>query len=177
MAASPTLAAGDLTPNAFTDLCGTLTWPDEALLQAFTVAEARFDFYQDDAAFLHQTDQGRIFAPAAELRWRRMGDLMRVVYLGAAPAPAGLVPHPAALEGLTPARRTLLLWGVRTDQEPEWLEQQVPHRFTYPLSTAARSRSRVGLVVEDWCDAAGIPRFSRYHHLSEEKGESHHAAE
>ena len=156
-----TLAAGDLPLNAFLHLCETAVWPEVPLLLAFTAAEARFAPYRYDAGFLSQTDQGRIFGPSGELRWRQLATGLRVVYLGLSGVPEGLVSYCEHLQHLRRAKRRLLLWGVRTDLENEWLEQQIPHRLVYPLDTAVQRRGRVALVVEDWCDTAGIPRFSR----------------
>lgn len=165
------LCCADLPPGEFLQLVQNNPWPDDALLMASTAAEARFTRYKFDPEFFAQCDQGRIFSAAGEFRWRSLGRLLRLVYLGDAPVPETLADYSSELDGLVQSRRQFLLWGVRTDTKPQWLEQQVPHLFDYPVDTAQYSRGRAALIVEDWEDTAGIPRFSRYHSITEVKGE------
>lgn len=164
------LCSGDLSPQEFVKLVQDHAWPTDSILMAFSPAEARLQqFTSPDGSFLSRTDQGRIFSPEGELRWRRLSDEMRTVYLGDSP-PGGLPDCSAELDGLAPAIRQLLLWGVRTETDNEWLEQQVPHRFVYPVESARFARGRVALKVEDWKDSARISRFSRYHSIVEVEG-------
>lgn len=164
------LYSGDLLPNDFLQVIEQYSWPDRALMMGFTPVEARFERFVFDGAFLSQTEEGRIFCPTGELRWRHVQQMIRAVYLGKPPGPENLSDFSRELDGLSPSRSQFLLWGERTDTQNEWLEQQVPHRFSYPIDTAAFPRGRVALVVEDWRDRAGIPRFSRYHSIIEVKG-------
>lgn len=164
------LCAADLTSADFLSIIESHAWPEDALLMAFTPTMSRFERLVFDRAFLSQTEEGRVFWPAGELKWRRIQELLRVVYLGAPPAPPPLTDFSEELKGLSPCLRQYLLWGVRTDTRNEWLEQQVPHRFSYPIETAKFSRGRAAIVVEDWTDKAGIPRFSRYHSIIEVTG-------
>lgn len=164
------LYSGDLPPNDFLRLLESHPWAQDALLMTFTAIEARFSRFAFDSTFLSQTEQGRIFCPLGELRWRRVEQYFRVVYLGEPPVPENLSDASHELEGLSQDRRQFLLWGERTDTANEWLEQQVPQRFSYPIETAEFSRGRVALIVEDWADRGGIPRFSRYHSVVEVKG-------
>jgi hypothetical protein len=76
---------------------------------------------------------------------------------------------------LKPELETVILWGVRTDLKDEWIEQQVPHRFVYPIRSKVFSRGRVVLVIEKWLDANGIPQFNRYFDLEEIAGGNHAA--
>lgn len=164
------LCSGDLSPQDFARLAQGHAWPKGSILMAFSPAEVRLQRFTDpDEKFMSQTDQGRIFSPEGELRWRRMDDAMRTVYLGDSP-PGGLPDCSSELDGLAPTIRQLLLWGVRTETGNEWLEQQVPHRFAYPVESAGFPRGRVALKVEDWKDTARIPRFSRYHSIVEVEG-------
>lgn len=164
------LYAADLEPDEFLSLVERHSWPDGAILMAFTVREARLSSFVYDASLLAETEEGRVFSPDGELKWRRIDQKFRVVYLGAHPGPAGLEDCSLELQGLTSDQRQYFLWGVRTDTQNEWLEQQVPQRFSYPISTGQFGRGRVALVVEEWNDAAGIPRFCRFHSLIEVKG-------
>jgi hypothetical protein len=164
------LCTGDLPTNDFLTLVETHPWPKDVLLIVFTPAEACFDRYAFDKKFLAQTDQGRIFSATGELQWRRLDQVMRVVYLGDPPAPENLSDCSSALNGLLPSRRQFLLWGERTETKHEWLEQQVPHRFSYPIDATRFPRGRAALVMEEWADSAGIPRFSRYHSIIEVRG-------
>jgi hypothetical protein len=139
---------------------------------AFSASNARFDFFRFDEAFLNKTEQGRIFSPKGELKWRLVEGGMRVVYLGESPPP-GLVNYSDRLDGLHTEQGHLILWGVRTDTKDEWVELQVPHRFVYPLTSKTFSRGRIILVVENWLDSSQIPQFSRYHSIKEIEGGSH----
>jgi hypothetical protein len=165
------LRTGDVSPAEFGEFIGNVIWPAPPLLMAFSPARAFLDRFTP--ALLEEmgnTEQGRIFSPAGELRWREIGQTFRVVYLGEAPGPESLTDCSAELNGLAPGTRELLLWGERTNTEDEWLEQRVPHRFAFPIEKKEFSRGRAAVVVEDWVDAAGLPRFSRYRELIEVKG-------
>lgn len=143
------------------------------LLLAFSPAQVLFKVMDLDQAFLETTDQGRIFSPEGELKWRRVEDRMRVVYLGDEPPPEGLEDRSAELAGLNKHAGELILWGERSNKENEWIEQQVPHRFNYPISTSQYPRGRAAIVIENWVDAFGFEKFSRYHSFKEIQGENH----
>lgn len=164
------LCSGDLSPGRFLDLIKTHSWPEASILMAFTPAEARLMRFVNDESFLSATEQGRIFSSEGELRWRSLGRSFRLVYLGNPPIPDDLTDFSSELETLSPVSQRFLLWGERTDIQNEWLEQQVPHRFNYPIDSAQFPRGRAALVVEQWVDAAKIPQFSRYHSIVEVKG-------
>ena len=164
------LCSGDLPVDIFLSTITSYPWPKEAVVVAFTPSEARLDRFTYDERFYTATEQGRIFFPGGELHWRRMGAAIRTVYLGESPPPANLEDLSNALNGLTPSQRQLLIWGERSDTDAVWLEQQVPHRFSYPINSAEFPRGRAALVIEDWSDDTGIPRFSRYHGIIEVKG-------
>ncbi|MBW1987361.1 MAG: hypothetical protein JRI50_09100 [Deltaproteobacteria bacterium] len=167
------LYARDLDPEEFLKVVEETTWPKDSILMAFSPAQARFSWFRYDATFLRSSDQGRIFSPAGELKWRRLDDKFRVIYLGETIPSLGLADHSALLKDLQPEQGELILWGVRTDRQDEWIEQQVPQRFVYPVSGEKISRGRVELVVENWLDSHGLPQFSRYHSLKECQGERH----
>lgn len=164
------LFANDLSTEDFLSLTQKHIWPQDALLMAFSPARFAFEPFVCDESFLSGTDQGRIFSPQGELRWRRCGDKMRVVWLGDAEAPEGLSNHSDKLENLQQEKKEIILWGIRTDLEFEWIEQQVPHRFAYPIKNGEFSRGRVALVTETWTDESGIPVFARYCRLTEIQG-------
>ena len=158
----PYLCAKDLDTAQFVELTKNLSVSDDALLMAFSPAIARFVFYRFDPDFFTETEHGRIFSPEWELKWRRIDGRIRTVYLGNADPPDGLDDHSSELAGLEHDTGQIVLWGRRTDLEPEWVEQQVPKRFAYPISTETFSRGRVVLLVEQWKDSAGGIRFGRY---------------
>lgn len=166
----PFLHARDLTTEDFLSLVQNFSWPDDALLMAFSPVRAYFDLFRFDESLLYATDQGRVFSPEGELRWRHLASQKRVVYLGHKAPPAGLVDYSWEMEKLTSQKSELILWGIRTEMEDEWIEQQVPHRFAYPVSGKNFPRGRVALVVADWLDSSGLARFSRYHSLKEMPG-------
>lgn len=171
----PHLLSEDLDIDSFLDLLEKHSWPEDALIMAFTPAESRFGRFAFDAPFIIRTEQGRIFSPAGELRWRPIEGKIRTVYLGTEPPSSILTDFSWELEEFTPRQRELLLWGERTDSLPVWLEQSAPHRFNYPIYTANHPRGRVALVIEEWIDHAGIPQFARYHGIKEIQGGNHAA--
>lgn len=170
------LTTKDMTIDQFIDALGAANLPPAALQIAFGPGVQRFCEYAYDRAFLAATEQGRIFSPRGELRWRSVGASMRVVYLGEAPSPIDGEDHSAALSALTSRVDRLILWGVRTDLKNEWIEQQVPHRFAYPIDSAVHSRGRVALIVQNWVGRSETVQFSRYHSIEEMPGRRSHAS-
>lgn len=162
------LLSQDLSTESFVEVINEVPWPEGSLLLAFTPAEAHLKTFAFNAEFLKATDQGRIFGPFGECRWRLIQGKRRVVYLGEPFSSLHLEDHSYNLENLTAHHdEELILWGVRNDLKDEWLEQQVPQRFRYPLTGPVVSRGRVVLKIEHWRDANGLPHFSRYHSLKE----------
>jgi hypothetical protein len=127
-------------------------------MMAFSPAESFFEKFKLDESFLKTTDQGRIFWVSGELKWRRVDGQMRVVYLGKDSPPEGLDDFSDDTDELVRRLDELILWGVRSDTKPEWIEQQVPQRFNYPVSGNQYSRGRVAVVVENWLDSSKIIR-------------------
>lgn len=165
------LLAGDLDSQALMQFLGGQAWPKETLCMVFAEDAFRFEPFQGPADFLLRTEQGRVFCTWGECRWRRLGARMRTVYLGAACNVEKMEDMSEKLQGLTRVEYCLFFWGVRTDLDQEWIEQQVPHRFTFPIATGQYPWGRVRLVLEEWRDGGGMPHFSRFHHLEETKGE------
>lgn len=157
------------SPEEFSSILQHSEWPEDSLLMAFSINRFWFEPYKDQSGYLVQTEQGRIFSPRGELKWRYVNQGYRMVYLGEG-GPEPMEDLSYELEGLTASTRTFFLWGVRTDFENEWIEQQVPHRFEYPVYTAEYSRGRVKLQVQEWKNRAGVPCFARYHSLQEVEG-------
>lgn len=170
------LATKDMVLEQFVSALELANIPSGALQIAFGPGVQRFCEYAYDRAFLAATEQGRIFSPRGELRWRRVGTSVRVVYLGEAPSPIDAEDHSAALSALNSRLDRLILWGVRTDLKNEWIEQQVPHRFVYPIDSAVHSRGRLALVVQNWVGRNETVQFSRYHSIEEMPGRKSHAS-
>ncbi len=141
------------------------------ILLAFSPARALFEILNTDESFFKNTDQGRVFSPEGELKWRRIRDKMRVVFLGDVAPPEGLEDRSSELSDLKKVVSELILWGERTDTKKEWIEQQVPHRFQYPVFTTRYNRGRAAIIIENWNDVFGFPQVSRYHSLKEMPGE------
>ena len=141
------------------------------ILLAFSPARALFEILNTDESFFKNTDQGRIFSPEGELKWRRIRDKMRVVFLGDVAPPEGLEDRSSELSDLKKVVSELILWGERTDTKKEWIEQQVPHRFQYPVFTTRYNRGKAAIIIENWNDVFGFPQVSRYHSLKEMPGE------
>lgn len=171
----PQLYCGDLSPGQLVEFVSLAKWPEDALLLAFTPATWTFEQRPAEGKILPDTVEGRIFSPEGEFRWRRIDDHYRAIYLGHGPPPPLLEDSSAHLAGLQRVEEQFLLWGERSDLENEWLEQQIPQRFAYPLEGKDFPRGRVTLIVEHWMDEGGSARFSRYHSIKEVSGECHAA--
>ncbi len=172
----PYLQTKDLPVDDFIDLIKRFSPPADAWLMAFSPASAVFEFFSMDEPFLRETDQGRIFSGDGELKWRRIGDHYRVVYLGEGAPPDGLDDQSPELDNLQPGENHMeyFLWGNRTYRKGkwlnEWIEQQAPHRFQYPVTNKEEERGRVKIVVENWLDNSNMPVFSRYRGVIEASG-------
>lgn len=168
------LYAQDLAVEDFLDTVRTAAWPADSLLLAFSPAQARFEPFRFDRDFLRTSEQGRIFGPTGEFKWRRLDGRFRVVYLGEDLPSLQLEEHPQMLAGLEQdLSQQLILWGKRTNLANEWIEQQVPQRFAYHITGQEFPKGRVALVIERWLDDLEMPKFSRYHSLIEIPGEDH----
>ncbi|GIW83325.1 MAG: hypothetical protein KatS3mg105_5132 [Gemmatales bacterium] len=119
----------------------------------------------DAKPIVSRSTAGRIFAPSAELRWRRFptgGDATyRCVFLGSVDwVGSRLNDASNELSNLKPDRDRYLVWGQQSERTPgEWIELRIPHRFRYPIDG---NPSRVVLEVEYWKDPARRPQFIRY---------------
>ncbi|MDM8537376.1 CRISPR-associated protein Csx19 [Desulfobacterales bacterium HSG17] len=166
----PFLFAKDISTQEFISFVNNGQWPETSLLMAFSPDSFKFETLDSDKIIPADTEEGRIFWPEGELKWRKMEQGMRVVYLGDNTPPLGLDNYSSEMDGLNREKGKFFLWGIRTDTDDEWIEQQVPHRFVYPVSEKEFSRGRVKLIVEKWVDNSGFARFSRYHSLEECEG-------
>ncbi len=120
---------------------------------------------------IEHTTNGRIFSPAAELKWRFLPALepncYRVVYLGSGFNPAfapDLQNHSALLLNMTQEKKSYPLWGHSTHHTPdEWVELRIPHRLKYPVECPSPINGRISanIEVEIWKDAAGASHFIR----------------
>lgn len=175
----PFLQVKDLAKEAFADLIHQYhmhameSFNTLPLLLAFSPAKAVFEPLEPDESFFKTTEQGRIFSPEGELKWRLVNDQIRVVFLGDIEPPEGLIDRSSELENLVKDSAELILWGEWRDSNRAWIEQQVPHRFQYPISSKNYSRGRAAIEIENWNDTFGFPRFSRYYCLKEISGENH----
>lgn len=161
---------------AIPDFMGAIidhAFPAHAFLIAFSTAEAKFDHFYMAEDFISQTIQGRIFSPQGELKWRKLDGLMRTVYLGEGPLPDKFEDNHGEIDALKKELREYYLWGRYRAATAEWIEQQVPHRFKYPLNGVAGDMDRVVLVTEAWVDGAGIPRFQRYYDVKVKRENDH----
>lgn len=159
------LYSADLSGADFIGLIENISWPEkENFLMAFSPVEARFEYYSFVPNFLEQTEQGRIFSPDFECKWRKIDKIFRVLIMGNFPdkIPTGFTDHTELLADFHPRNRRFFLWGERSDNKcDEWLEQQVPHRFSYPFAGAGR-KCRIFLSLQEWSDQYGNVNFSRY---------------
>jgi len=146
---------------------------ENGVLMSFSPARAVFEKFHLKEKDLLQTQEGRIFAEPGEIKWRRMDRNMRMVYLGAHHNFDNLNDYSEYLKPVIEKRRSdIILWGERTHLKNEWIEQQVPHRFNYPIDGKLFAKGRVAIVVENFFDNSGVALFSRFCGVKEIKGES-----
>lgn len=111
--------------------------------------------------YLDAWDEGRVFSPHAEVRWRRMGASFSLLLLtedeGTLPSGWQILAGPWMATRHEPSEG-VLLWGNRQDGWPHWIEVRIPRPLVYPVSKTT-GRVRVGWV--DYRDQQGTPRFVR----------------
>jgi hypothetical protein len=110
--------------------------------------------------------EGHIFGPDAELRWRRRGEQYRVTLRTESPGATLAWPHPptSLLVSAEWTEQQLRLWGEHRpenvqDGAPFWLETQVPRLLYYPLSGAPVA---VALAARLYTPLDGTSRFVRF---------------
>jgi hypothetical protein len=198
------LRARDLKPDELTGLLAGLRFPEDQKVRAWLDGldgwslaywpgvEGRVPWYgagrlpAEEAVrdLLPRLVGGRLFAPAGELRWRRLPALgaspCRAVYLGQELDSVAALDPRDELAGLSPRPDGHPLWGLLTaatrgrEGDPDaWVELRVPHRFRYPVPAPDPSWARVGVkaLVETWCDERGEPQFVRLCDLQAYPGE------
>jgi hypothetical protein len=195
------LRASDLTPDELTQLLAGLRFPQGEKTRAWLdgVDGWSLDYWPGvDGCVLWYgsgraaTEQlvrellphvmgGRIFAPAGELRWRRLPALgersCRTVYVGRDLDAVHNLELRYDLAGLTSQQREHPLWGLLSrgqDGETDtWIELRMPHRFRYPVDAPDPSWPRVAVkaIVETWSDERGRPHFLRLCDLQAYPGE------
>lgn len=122
---------------------------------------------------LPRAEDGRLFSPNGELRWRRIshGDrtVWRTIYLGQSDWIGDRLSSRSELNDLQleSHRTSYFLWGQRTGPGDgtgiaEWIELSIPHRFRWPLQEDQPPGTRVMLEVEQWTDPAGQMHFQRF---------------
>ncbi len=158
----PFLHAKDLTKEAFLGLIDQDFFPKGSFLMAFSPAEFRLEPFQFNELFFASSDQGRIFSAEFELKWRKIESLFRVVYLGDIAPPEGLEDHSKTIDGLERCLEELMLWLINAGKENVGIMQQALDHSKH---------GRLNLLVENWVDASGLARFSRYHSFKETTGE------
>ena len=198
------LRAGDLTPDELTGLLTDLHFPDGPKVRAWLDGvdgwslaywpgvegavlwngAARTPTEEPVRGLLPQLVGGRIFAPAGELRWRRLPASgprpCRTVYLGVDIEGVGRLEPRNELVGKSSRTDVHPLWGQLTEATRgreggphEWVELRVPHRFRYPVDAPDLSWKRVGVkaVLETWTDDRGEAHFVRLCDLQAYPGE------
>ncbi|KPA19000.1 hypothetical protein MHK_000778 [Candidatus Magnetomorum sp. HK-1] len=163
----PKLYSNDLDVNSFVNFIEKMHFNELPLIMAFSNSKAVFKRYKFDKTFLSETDNGRIFSPEGELKWRRIDNHMRVVYLGNQEQTDGLNDYSSEIYDYKTKYSNLILWGIRIGQQKEWFEHQVPNLFPYPVTEKKYSKGRVAIVVESFIDSTGNIQFSRYFDIKE----------
>jgi len=161
------LYSNDLDVDSFINIIESMNFNETPLMMAFSNSNAVFERYKFDETFLSETDNGKIFSPEGELKWRRIDNQMRVVYLGNQEHIDGLNDYSSEIKDYKTKYSNLILWGKRIGQQKEWFENQVPNLFPYPITEKKYSQGRVAIVVESLIDSTGKIQFSRYFDIKE----------
>lgn len=169
----PILCANDLFRRDFVETIKNQTWQTTPIVIAFTLEHAYFQDFKFNDKLFGQTTEGRIFSEEGEIKWRRLGEKLRVVYLGTGVPPQNLINYTSELDNLVKEEDLahFILWGRRYVKDGfrtnEWIEHQVPHRFTYPFVKNDSVNNRIGIRVENWVNNVKETKFSRYHNITE----------
>ena len=131
-----------------------------------------FDWFNSQIESIVKSYSGRIFSEDGELKWRKLGNIYRAVFMGSMDLISDkLTDFSMELKDLRKTERGYILWGERQIKKEEWIEQIVPHRFKYPLSGKKVERGRVKVIVEEWFDSTNKIIFSRFKRLEEIRGD------
>ncbi len=167
------LYANDLSRQDFTETIRNQIWQTTPIVIAFTLEHAYFQEFEFNNQLFVQTTEGRIFSPEGETKWRMVGEKLRVVYLGVGVPPQNLIDNTLELGNLVKEENLthFVLWGKRFLKEGvltnEWIEHQVPRRFTYPCAKNDSANNRICVRVENWVNNVKETKFSRYHSIME----------
>lgn len=167
----PFILSRDFVPDEFIAFIDQHHFPETALIMAFSPSETVLETWSNSISIESFSENGRVFWPEGELKWRKIDGMIRAVYLGSEPFTDKMEDYSSEWKDLKCQPHEFILWGERSDTEYEWLEQQVPHRFNYPIDGKKYSMGRIALVIENWTDPSGFVLFSRYHSLKEIPGE------
>lgn len=167
------LKTKDLKKEGWQKLIGCISTEIGARMIIESPESIVFDWL-DKEKILPEFFRGRIFAPSGELKWRKIDDYYRCVFLGDEDLIGDrLDDFNHELKNSEPEKSSFILWGERHNMEPEWIEQVIPHRFKYPLLNGNISRGRLKLIVEEWVSkTTGEICFSRYYDLEEIEGDA-----
>jgi hypothetical protein len=115
----------------------------------------------DLVAALPKYEDGRIFAPAAELRWQRTASGRFALLL--LTENESCVPSTWTRLGADwsaqPAEKPIPLWGTRQAGEPYWFEARIPRALVYPID---KTIDPVCVAWIAYRDAQDTLRFLRF---------------
>ncbi len=113
------------------------------------------------AAEISAYDEGRVFAPIAELRWRRTATGRFATLL--LTEDQGRLPSTWQRLGTCwqahSAEKPITLWGTRQEGWPHWTEVRLPRPLSYPV---AKTAGNVCLAWIAYRDAQDTTRFIRF---------------
>jgi len=122
--------------------------------------DAKIEFYRN-VDQLEGWTKGRIFGSDAELRWRRVGNLLHVVFLtdGDEVPECFTCPVPNPLENLEcDDSDKRYLWGSQRNPDGTWEEERIARTLRYPVKNSGKVPK---LVICKYHDR-GIVKFRRY---------------
>ena len=177
--------ASSALPNLLDELNETLknTKPFTCLMADYWNDLGNFSDYgvgcQELTGHIANCMGGSAFGEVAEVQWRKIGNVFRVVLVGE--ADLGHLPSPGAgaiwcLEdgqmerarrGNDRCRRPLLLWGSKRLGDGIWVEARIPRRLIYPTMPEQHADyDHVRLHFIEYRDERGRVIVHRRTHLS-----------
>ena len=143
----PTIHSAEIEPGKLVEVLQTVNTalPDGDqfcyLMADYWNSQGCFTEYPTGLEELRQQDciSGSAFGGAAELRWRKVGDKLRLVFIAEADL-AELSPTVQWKYEQTevdrcqgpPDSRSILLWGTRYLGDHRWTEARIPRFLSYP---------------------------------------------
>lgn len=116
---------------------------------------AFFDFFCNLEEMVFDWDKGRVFDPNSEIRWEQNGNNFHLLWT----THSDNIPDEWSKKPVTfKAKRKVLLWGERVENENEWYEKQIPRILKYPVEGGGQ-RAYLNIIEYAMPDGSPVYRF------------------